>query len=107
MGSPDAGGLDLLASLVSIRAVLLQDAAGKHPPKQMFMLDGQDVTEGLADALEISAAAAAGLSLFADNSCSCSLTRQALRRREVLNTLVTENIADFVLSGVLHWPVYQ
>ena len=87
--------------------MLLQDAAGKHPPKQMFMLDGQDVTEGLADALEISAAAAAGLSLFADNSCSCSLTRQALRRREVLNTLVTENIADFVLSGVLHWPVYQ
>lgn len=107
MGFSDAGGLDRLASLVgiSIRAVLLQDAAGTHPPKQMYMLDGQDVTEGLADALEVSAAAAAGLSLFADHGCSRSLTRQALHRREVLNTLITENIADFTLSGVLHWPV--
>lgn len=43
--------------------------------------------------------------VFADHGCSRSLTRQALHRREVLNTLITENIADFTLSGVLHWPV--
>lgn len=108
MGSQDGAGLDLLASCsmgVSIRAVLLQDAAGKLPPKQMYMLDGQDVNENLADALEINAAAAARLSIFADNSCSCSLPRQALQRQHVLNSLVTDNMADFTLSGVLHWPV--
>lgn len=55
MGFSDAGGLDRLASLVgiSIRAVLLQDAAGTHPPKQMYMLDGQDVTEGLAEGVKV------------------------------------------------------
>ena len=47
------------------------------------------------------------LPLLCNDSCSCSLTRQALRRREVLNTVVDRDIADFVLSGVLHWPVYQ